>query len=278
MRTEPVKQGTQLRLDAVTKKWWLYPLLLLLFFIPIYAARNYDPRQVVDLIGQVLSAPLIYAFPVLMPIAKIATVVVIIGVLIYGNTMRRVFNLYVAVLYLAIALFQTTAVTDTYGLVVLSGNMALVLVVALVWVWEVVAERNDFGARKRPLWRWWVALLAVVSLLAPVDANTMSPDFSLVRLLTNEAGLTFCMMTPVVLAVLTMFFPAVNLVVFRVLSFVGMIFGAVNLVMWFFVAPWGWWMGVMHIPLVVTSIYAFVFAHVRVAGESPIAIPVLPNR
>ena len=278
MRTEPVKQGTQLRLDAVTKKWWLYPLLLLLFFIPTVAARNYDPRQAVDLIGQVLSAPLIYAFPILMPIAKIATVVVIIGVWIYGNTMRRVFNLYVAVLYLAIALFQTTAITDTYGLVVLSGNMALVLVVALVWVWEVVAERNDFGARKRPLWRWWVAPLAVVSLLAPVDASTMSPDFSPVRLLTNEAGLTFCMMTPVVLAVLTMFFPAVNLVVFRVLSFVGMVFGAVNLVMWFFVVPWGWWMGVMHIPLVVTSIYAFVFAHVRVAGESPIAIPVLPNR
>lgn len=278
MKTEPLKQRIQVRLDAVTKRWWLYPLLLLLFFTPTYAARSYDPRQSVDLIGQVLSDPLIYVFPILMPIAKIITVVLITGVFTYGNRIRRAFNLYVAVLYLTIALFQTTAVTETYGLVVISGNMVLVLIVAITWAWEVVAERNDFETRKRPLWKWWVAPLAIVSLLAPVDASTMSPDFSPVRLLTNEAGLTFCMMTPVVLAVLTMFFPAVNLVVFRVLSFVGMIFGAVNLVMWFFVAPWGWWMGVMHIPLVVTSIYAFVFAHVRVAGESPIAIPVLPNR
>jgi hypothetical protein len=254
------------------------PFALLLFFTPTYAARSYDPRQSVDLIGQVLSAPLIYAFPILMPIAKIITVVLITGVFTYGNRIRRAFNIYVAVLYLTIALFQTTAVTETYGLVVISGNMVLVLIVAITWAWEVVAERNDFETRKRPLWKWWVAPLAIVSLLAPVDASTMSPDFNPVRLLTNEAGLTFCMMTPVVLAVLTMFFPAVNLVVFRVLSFVGMIFGAVNLVMWFFVAPWGWWMGVMHIPLVVTSFYAFVFAHVRVAGESPIAIPVLPNR
>lgn len=112
MRTEPVKQGTRARLDDVTKKWWLYALLLLLFFIPTYAARNYAPRQAVDLIGQVLSAPLIYAFPILMPAAKIVTVLVILGVWIYGNQMRRAFNVYVAVLYLAIALFQTTAVTD----------------------------------------------------------------------------------------------------------------------------------------------------------------------
>jgi hypothetical protein len=257
MRTESVKQGTQGRLDTVTKKWWLYPLLLLLFFIPTYSARNYDPRQSVDLIGQVLSAPLIYAFPILMPVAKIATVVVILGVLIFGNQMRRAFNVYVAVLYLAIALFQTTAVTDTYGLVVISGNLALVLVVAIAWVWEVAAERNDFGTRKRPLWRWWVAPLAMVALLSPVNTNTMSPDFHPIQLLTNGAGLTFCMVTPLVLGVMTMFFPAVNLVVFRILSFVGMIFGAVNLVMWFFMAPWGWWMGVLHIPLVVISIYAF---------------------
>lgn len=72
----------------------------------------------------------------------------IVGVLIYGNKMRRAFNVYVAALYLGIALFQTTAVTDSYGLVVITGNMALVLIVAIAWVWEVVSERNDFGRKK----------------------------------------------------------------------------------------------------------------------------------
>lgn len=277
MSAQPKIQKIQGKLDTVTKKWWLYLLLLLLFFIPTYASKSYDPRQSVDLIGQVLSAPLIYVFPALMPIAKIVPVALIVGVLAYGNKMRRAFNVYVAVLYLALAFLQTAAVTNTYGLVVISGNLALVLIVALVWVWEIVVERNDFGTRKHPLWRWWVAPLAVVSLLAPVDASTMSPDFSPVRLLTNEAGLTVCMMTPVVLAVLTLFHPTVNPAVLRVSSFAGMLLGAVNMIVWFALESWGWWMGVLHIPLVVISVYAFVLAHVRAEGESPGAIPVLPE-
>jgi len=261
--TQSKIEGIQRKLDVVTRKWWLYLLLLLLFFIPTYSSKSYDPRQSVDLIGQVLSAPLIYAFPVIMPIAKIVTVVLIAGVFLYGNKTRRIFNIYVAVLYLALALFQTAAVTDKYGLVVISGNMALVLVVALVWVWEVVAERNDFGTRECPLWIWWVAPLAVVSLLAPVDASTMTPDFSPLRLLTNEAGLTFCMMTPVVLAVLTLYYPKVNRAVLRISSFAGMLLGAVNMIVWFVLESWGWWMSVLQIPLVVISIYAFVLAHVK---------------
>ena len=228
MSTQPQIQGVQGRLAELTRKWWLYPLLLLLFFIPTCAARNYDPRQSVDLIGQVLSAPLINAFPGLMPLAKIATVVLVVGVLVHGNKMRRAFNVYMAVLYLALALFQTAAITDTYGLVIISGNMALGLIVAMVWIWEVVARDNDFGTRERPWWRWWMAPLAVVSLLAPVDGRTMSPDFSPVRMLTNEAGLTFCMMTPVALAVLTLFHPTVNPVVLRILSFAGILLGAVT--------------------------------------------------
>ena len=277
MNIQPKKQRIQGRLAAVTKKWWLYPLLLLLFFIPTYASKSYDPQQSVDIIGEVLSAPLIYTFPVLMPIAKIVIVVLIAGVLVYGNKMRRLFNVYVAVLYLALALFQTTAVTDTYGLVIISGNMALILVVALVWVWEVVAERNDFSSRKRSRWRWWVAPLAGVSLLAPVDASTMSPDFNPVRLLTNEAGLTYCMMTPLVLAVLTLFHPTINPAVLRISSFAGVILGVVNMIVWFAVESWGWWMGVLHIPLVVISLYAFVLAHVSGTGEPPSTIPAQPE-
>lgn len=93
-----------------------------------------------------------------------------------------------------------------------------------------------------------------------------------VRLLTNEAGLTFCMMTPVVLAVLTLFHPTINPAVLRVSSFAGVLLGTANMIVWFAVESWGWWMGVLHIPLVVLSIYAFVIAHVGAPGGSPRAI------
>jgi hypothetical protein len=207
---------------------------------------------------EALSHPLIYRFPALMPIAKAIPVVLIAGVMVLGNRMRRIFNGYVALLYVALACFQNIALTDTYGLVIIPSNLALILVVALLWSWEVVAERNDFTPRQQPLWRWWVAPLALLSLLAPIDAGTMSPDFSPLHLLTNESGLTYCMMTPVILAVMTLYHPTVNLAVLRVSSFVGMLLGAVNMLVWFVVLPSGWWMGVLHIPLLVISIYAFV--------------------
>jgi hypothetical protein len=275
MTTMPGRTRIQDILDTLTRKWWLYLILLLLFFIPTYASTSYDPRQSVDLIGQVLSAPLIYTLPVLMPVAKIVPLVVIVGVLVFGNRMRRAFNVYVALLYFALAFLQTAAVTDKYGLVVITGNLTVVLIVALLWAWEAVVERNDFGTGTPAMWRWWVAPLAVVALLAPVDATTMSPDFSPARLIANEAGLTFCMMTPVVLAVMTLFHPTVNIAVLRVSSFVGMLLGAVNMILWFGLESWGWWMGVLHIPLVVISVYAFVLCQVRWTGRSPGAVPAL---
>ena len=263
MDTQLKIQSFQGKLDTVTKKWWLYLILLLLFFIPTYASKSYDPRQAVDLIRQVLSAPLIYTFPILMPITKIVPVILIAGIFVYGNKMRGAFNIYVAALYMALALFQSAAITGTYGLVIISGNLVLILIVAILWIWEVFVKRNNFETRKRPLWRWWVAPLALVSLLAPVEAYTMSPDFSPVRMLTNSAGLTFCMMTPVVLAVLTLFHPTVNPSVLRVSSFVGILLGAVNMIVWFAVESWGWWMGVLHIPLLVISVYAFVLGQLH---------------
>ena len=216
-----------------------------------------------DLVRRALSQPLIYTFPALMPVAKAIPVILIIGVAVLGNRMKRIFNAYVALLYLALACFQNTALTDTYGLVIITSNLVLFLIVALLWMWEVVAERNDFQPRRQPLWKWWVAPLALLAFLAPIDASTMSPDFSPVHLLTNESGLTYCMMTPVILAMMTLYHPAVNLAVLRVSSFVGMMLGTMNMLMWFVVIPPGWWMGVLHIPLLAISVYAFVLAHQR---------------
>ena len=263
MNTHSVRERVQEKLDAVTGKWWLYPLLLLPFFVPPYASRSYDSRETMGLMQQALSHPLIHTFPALMPMAKVIPVALIVGVMAFGNRMRRIFNAYVALLYIALACFQNTALTDAYGLVIIPSNLALFLIVALLWMWEVIVEKNDFESRQQPLWKWWVAPLALLAFLAPIDASTMSPDFSPVHLLTNGSGLTYCMMTPVILALMTLYHPAVNLVVLRVSSFVGMMLGAMNMLMWFVVIPSGWWMGVLHIPLLAISIYAFVLAHQR---------------
>jgi hypothetical protein len=135
----------------------------------------------------------------------------IIGVLALGNKIRRAFNIYIGILFLVLAIFQNAGQTKTYGLVVTTGNLILILIVALSWLWEVFAEQNNFEPRKRPLWRWWPVPLAALALLAPVDSITLAPDFRLTQLLTSESRLTSCMMIAVILSVLTLYFPTVNL-------------------------------------------------------------------
>lgn len=260
MITQSRVNKIQVVLDRLTRKWWLYILLMLLFFLPSYAERSYDPRQSSDLVGEVLSNPIINTYPILGPIAKLLPFVLITMVFISGNKARRFLNIYVALLYLVIALFQNSAITERHGLVVLTGNLMLILVVSLVWMWEVAAERNDYSPRKFSLWRWWVAPVVLLPFLAPVNSTSLSPDFNLAGMLTNSSELTYCFMTPVILAVGSLFHPTVNLPVLRISSYVGILFGAINMLMWFVLQPWGWWMGVLHIPLVVLSIYTFILS------------------
>ena len=253
-------QKIQRRMDAVTKRWWLYVLLGVLFFLRPHAALDYAPGDSMDVIMQALKDPLIFSIPILMPIAKAIPILLIIGVVWLGNKTRKVFSGYVALFYLVAACFQQSGITEDFGLVVVTSNLVLILVVALLWGWEVISGQNNFEPRQTPWWKWWVAPFAVFAFLSPVDSTTLAPDLNPLRLLTNEAGLTYCMMTPFVLAVMTLFHPTVNNAVLRISSFVGILFGLVNMLVWFILMPIGWWMGVLHIPLLMISVYAFVLA------------------
>jgi hypothetical protein len=247
----------QLALDAIMRKWWLYLLLLFLFFLPPYSSRDYDPRDSVDVISAVLMNPLIFQVPNLMPIAKAVPALLVVGLVVLGDRMKPFVNAYAALLYGALAIFQQSGWTASYGFVVVTGNVVLVSIVALFWGWELFSGANDFRPRRIPSGRWWCAPLALFAFLSPVDAITLEPDFNLLHMLTNEAGLTLCMMTPFMLSMLVLFYPTVNLALLRVTSFVGILFGIVNMIVWFLLSPSGWWMGVLHIPLLVTSVYAF---------------------
>jgi hypothetical protein len=68
------------------------------------------------------------------------------------------------------------------------------------------------------------------------------------------------MMTPVYLAILTVYHPRVNLPVLRATSLVGVVVGLGN--MWFEIVlkPVYWWMGVLHIPLLSISSYGLVLS------------------
>jgi hypothetical protein len=247
-------------LERLSRKWWAYALICLLFFIPSYAARGYDPRQFSALIESVLRRPFIYALSPLNIVFKLTPVLLMAAVLVLRNRARQIYHAYLTLLFLAIAVFQNSASTERYGLVVISGNVVLIVIVAFSWLWETVSRQTDYAVADPAPWKWPYFALALLAFWFPADSATAAPDFSVVRLAANESMMTYCMATPVVLAFLLLYFPRVNLVTMRVSAFIGVIFGVINTITWFVLDPSMWWMGVLHVPLLLISLLCFVLA------------------
>jgi len=95
----------------------------------------------------------------------------------------------------------------------------------------------------------------------PVDLDTMKPDFNPLGLFVNVAGVTFCMMTPVYVGLLSLYWPKVNISTLRVTSLVGLIIALYNVVLNFCIEPsLLWWNGVLHIPLLSISLYGLILS------------------
>lgn len=248
--------------EWLSRKWWFYLILVVLFFIPTYASKPYDPADTMKLLIATLSRPIIYSLPALFVVTKLIPIVLWVALLLWKGRVSRLFSAYAALFYVAVALFQNSALTEEYGFSAAPGNVVLMLVVAAYWIWETVAAgRNRFEPQPASFARLWVLPLVLFAFWYPVDMARITPDFSPLKLIANEAGVTFCMMTPAILTVMLLFFPSVNRATLRVTAFVGLILGVVNLLSWFVFVPYAWWMGVLHIPLFLTSLYAFAVTH-----------------
>lgn len=183
----------------------------------------------------------------------------IVLIIVLRNKVSRLFAVYVALSYVLFAFGQSVAITDKYGVSICTINALMFLVVAAFWAWEAVVLHNDFTATKRPIWRYWVVPLAFLAFWGPISRGR--PDFNPVYLVTNGAGVAFCMMTPVYVGLLTLYWPKVNLAALRVTSLVGFIVGLYNVQVNFIISPGTrWWNGVLHVPLLAISLYALIIS------------------
>lgn len=246
--------------DRLMRRWWFYLAILFLFFLPLYVEQPYDPRDTAKIIAAALPRALIYSYPALFPLFKILPLLTLAGLAVFGRRAGRFFAAYAGLNLLLIAVFQSAARTADYGLVIMVGNMAVYLFVSLLWLWEAAIGRNDFSPARRPFWRCLAAIPALFAFWFPMREQTPLPDFSPLLLLTNEVGLTGCMMIPVYLAVLIWIHPKVNGPVMRVTAYAGLLTGIMNMLQWFVFQPGGWWLGVLHLPLLLLSTCALFLA------------------
>jgi len=249
------------RLERMTRRWWFFLLFVLIQFVPPYASKGYQWQEWGDVISQALGRAIVYQHPQIYPIFKVIPVVLLIGIVVFRNKVARLFSIYVSISYVLFAFGQSIAVTEKYGLTFCPINIVMFLVVAVFWAWEAVVLQNDFRPVKIPIWRYWVAPLALLAFWYPLNRQTAMPDFNPAYIFTNGAGLAFCLMTPVYVGLLTLYWPRVNMATLRVTSLVGLIIGLYNMGTNFIVKPSIlWWNGVLHIPLLVISIYALVLS------------------
>jgi hypothetical protein len=203
----------------------------------------------------------IYSHSELFPVFKIIPIVLIVLIIVLKNRITRLFNIYVSFSYVLFAFGQSVAVTEQYGEAICTVNVIMFLAVACFWAWEAIVARNNFNPSKIPLRRYWIVPLMFVAFWYPVDIGTMKPDFNPLGFFTNVAGVTFCMMTPVYVGLLSLYWPKVNISTLRVTSLVGLIIALYNVLLNFFLEPNRlWWNGVLHIPLLSISLYGLVLS------------------
>lgn len=236
---------------------WLKLLLLILFFVPPVVSRQFDPASTPEVIQAVLSHPVINEATLLVVASKYALLVVTIVCLLQPRLLGSLGWGYYAVVLVIMSVGQNISRTDKFGWAWLLGNTILELVVAAFVAADVISSRTRGRPAQLRRARLWVLVPMGLAWLFPyvLNGDDAVPGLTSAALI-NEAGLTYCMVTPVVLGLMILYSDGVHSPTLAVVAWVGLMFGVVNMTVWFLLEPASWWMGVLHLPLLVLSAYA----------------------
>ncbi|WP_448334479.1 hypothetical protein [Bellilinea sp.] len=254
---KPMILNPESRLEKLSRRWWFLLIIILISFLPLYSQTSYDPRQTSQVINSVLAQPLIYSLPSLFPLFKLVPIALTAWLLVRPHSAYRWFALYAGLNLLGIAIFQNSAITSQYGLVIITGNIILFGIIAAAWLAEAIKPRSDFSLRPLPRRALILFPMMLLAFWMPIQTDPMRLLLDPALFFTNEAGLTGCMMLPVYTGFLVLFYPQVNRVLLRLSGFIGLLIALFNLLTHFVLIPANFWMGVLHLPLFFISLAAF---------------------
>jgi hypothetical protein len=234
----------------------VYGFLVLVNILPLITEKPYQPQNTQDVILNLLMVAIV-PYQAYGPIFHAVTLLIIFTILWMPGRMGRLLAGYIGIDYLIIAAAQTMGQTEKYGFVVQLGALVNLVIFGIAWLF--VAFRNDIKpAFKKPtLPEYGLIVLALLAFWGPytLTDGTIQPNFNPLLLLTSpDYGLTFCFTTPVFLLGLILIYPHVNDFAYRITAFSGLLYGLFNLSHWF--NPATQWMGFLHLPLLIISIYA----------------------
>ncbi|MCC6338308.1 MAG: hypothetical protein IT380_30475 [Myxococcales bacterium] len=255
---------------------WLLPAGALLVVMGFPALLDWRPVFGPDtpaLIQQVLQHPLAYAIPALLPLAKLVMVVVAVLAAVGVRHSARLLVGYYAVVLLIVGVLQNAADLGGTGFAFLTGNALAQLVLAV----GCLAALRSLTAEARPLRnkRTWVLPLALLAAAFPYATAGGNAVAGLDGALTNGAGVTYCMVTAVVAAVMFLRPDSYPGWLRVAVGSLGGVFGLLNVVVWFVLSPGSWWMGVLHLPLLICSVALLATSWTE--ARNPARLPVGPT-
>ncbi len=239
----------------IERRKTLLVLLVLLFFafLPTFSEVPFPSQDTPLVMKEVLTTTSL-SYSWLTPAIHVTMLVFLVALYFYGSKIRRVASAFFGALFLFIAFGNHVTNTQNYGLVVVTGNLASVLVVGMFWLWDAYRPRNVYIFQKVSLWRYWMLPLVFLAFWFPINAQAVL-DFNPLLLITSSFGVMFCPTAPFAVALLTLIYPNVNKQVLRVTSFVGLVFGFFNVLSFFVMPGYPLWLLILHVPLISISIY-----------------------
>ena len=229
-------------------------LIVLQFVLMPVATKGFRFEEMGQIIFTTLGHALINRFYPYSFIFQWMALALIVALLFFRNRIGRFFSAYVGACYLLYAVIQSIAITNKYGVSVVTVNLVMMSFVAFVWFRDCWKGENEYDFSNLNWRTAWLIPVAFFCLWFPMDLLNVKPDFNPAYLFSGYASLAFCPMTPVFLTLLTLCRPRINMTTYRVTAMVGLIIGVYN--MGQFASPAGFYLGMYHLPLLLVSLYA----------------------
>jgi hypothetical protein len=181
-----------------------------------------------------------------------------IGSIFFKNKFSKIYSIMAIILLFMVIIFQNMSNDTSYGFTILIGNIIAQMVIVILFLWEIKTSRNDFSEYKISPINIIAFTLGFLAFWMPSKDGIM--HFNIKDIIFNEAGLTFCMIIPIIIASLLMYYKTINMTLLKMVSFIGIYYGLLNQMTWFVLNPVYWWMGILHFPLLINSIFGFIIA------------------
>jgi hypothetical protein len=240
------------------KRKWIYIVILLISFIPTYTKTPMNPHESYNIIAEVLSKPIIYQFNYLFPVAKLFLLLFFIGTIFLKNKFTKIYSIMAVILLFPVVLFQNMSNNTSFGFAILIGNIIAQTIIVILFLWEIRVNKNDFSEYKISMINILTLVLGFLAFWMPSKDGKIY--FNIKDIFFNEAGLTFCMIIPIIIASLLMYYKTLNIVLLKIISFIGIYYGLLNQITWFILNPIYWWMGILHLPLLINGAIGFIIA------------------